>query len=577
MKLDKKTLWVRLTTVIAILILINLIAFYVYHRFDLTSEKRYSLSNSTKNQLSKLKSGAFVKVYLEGELPSGFLRLRNSTEDILKEMASNSDGKIKYEFVNPVKHATSEDEKYKIYQELAAKGLQGTNLKVQSDENYKEQVIFPCLLINVDGKSFPINILEHQIGYSAEEKLNHSIIGLEYKIANGIKKLTDTKEYTIAIMQGHGEYIPDQLFDVARTLEESKYNIIAVDVSAKVKSSAGDSLGTWIPPNTDLLIIARPMKPFTEVEKYRIDQFVMNGGRILWAIDGVDARTEYLKNENNMFTGQGIDLNLDDLLFTYGIRINKNLVQDAQQSAPIPLIDNSSKEPMMFPWIFTPLLTPSNSNAIGKNLDPILSQYASSMDTIQNAIKKSVILSTSQYGRALPDPVRVHLSAIKEKIDFKYFKQPYLPVGILLEGKFTSLFKNRLNNEFANRASEIGMAPKEISKENRMIVLSDADIIRNEVSPKGETYPMGYEVYSQQTFANKDFILNCIEYLLDENNLLEARNKEIKVRLLDAKKIKQESAKWQMINLLIPFILVSLFAIIYRYVRKRKWTSSEDK
>ena len=577
MRIDKKTLWVRLTAVLAILILINLIASYIYHRFDMTTEKRYSLSSSTKKLLTKLKSGAFIKVYLEGELPSGFLRLRNSTEDLLKEMESQSGGRIKYEFINPVKHATTEEEKYKIYQELTAKGLQGTNLKVQSDESYKEQVIFPSLLVTIDGKSFPVNILEHQLGYSAEEKLNHSIISLEYKIANGFKKLTETREYTIAIMQGHDEYIPSQLFDVARTLEESKYNIIAVDVSSKVKSKAGDSLGTWIPPKTDLLIIARPMKAFSEVEKYRIDQFVMNGGRILWAIDGVDARTEYLKNENNMFTGQGIELNLEDLLFTYGVRINKNLVQDAQQSAPIPLIDNSSKEPMLFPWIFTPLLTPSNDNAIGKNLDPILSQYASSIDTIQNGIRKSVILSTSQYGRALPDPVRVHLSAIKEKIDFKYFKQPYLPVGVLLEGRFNSLFKNRLNNEFVTQASELGIAPKEISTENRMIVLSDADIIRNEVSPKGETFPMGYEVYSEQTFANKDFILNCIEYLLDENNLLAARNKEIKVRLLDAKKIKQESTKWQLINLVIPFILISLFAIIYRYVRKRKWTSLGDK
>lgn len=577
MRIDKKTLWVRLTAVLAILILINLIASYIYHRFDMTTEKRYSLSSSTKKLLSKLKSGAFIKVYLEGELPSGFLRLRNSTEDLLKEMESQSGGRIKYEFINPVKHATTEEEKYKIYQELTAKGLQGTNLKVQSDESYKEQVIFPSLLVTIDGKSFPVNILEHQLGYSAEEKLNHSIISLEYKIANGFKKLTETREYTIAIMQGHDEYIPSQLFDVARTLEESKYNIIAVDVSSKVKSKAGDSLGTWIPPKTDLLIIARPMKAFSEVEKYRIDQFVMNGGRILWAIDGVDARTEYLKNENNMFTGQGIELNLEDLLFTYGVRINKNLVQDAQQSAPIPLIDNSSKEPMLFPWIFTPLLTPSNDNAIGKNLDPILSQYASSIDTIQNNIRKSVILSTSQYGRALPDPVRVHLSAIKEKIDFKYFKQPYLPVGVLLEGKFNSLFKNRLNNEFVKQASELGIAPKEISTENRMIVLSDADIIRNEVSPKGETFPMGYEVYSEQTFANKDFILNCIEYLLDENNLLAARNKEIKVRLLDVKKIKQESTKWQLINLVIPFILISLFAILYRYVRKRKWTSLGDK
>lgn len=572
MKLDKKTLWVRLAAVVAILTLVNLIASYIYTRFDMTTEKRYSLSPATKNLLSHLKSKAYIKVYLDGSLPSGFLRLRNSTEDVLKEMASASDGKIQYEFVNPVKNATTEEEKQNIYIELSQKGLLGTNLKVQGEDNYKEQIIFPCMLVSIDGKSFPINILEHQIGYSAEEKLNHSVIGLEYKIANAIKKLTDTKKYTIAVLQGHGEYIPDQVFDISRILEESKYQIQIVDVSQKIKSSQGDSLGTWIPPNTDLLIIARPTESFSEVEKYRIDQYVMHGGKILWALDAMDARTEYLKNAENLFMAKGYELNLDDLLFKYGVRINKNLVQDAQQSAPIPLIDNNSREPMLFPWIYTPLLTPSSGHAIGKNLDPVYSQYASSIDTIQNEVKKYVILSTSQYGRALPEPVRVHLAAIKEKQDFKYFKQPYLPVGVLLEGKFPSLFKNRLGNEFVQQATALGIQPKYESVPTKMIVLADADIIRNDVSPKGEAFPIGYDPYSQQTFANRDFVLNCIEYLLDGNNLLEARNKEIKVRLLDAQKIKTEKTKWQVINLVVPCILILLFALIYQYIRRRRWT-----
>lgn len=573
MKLDKKTLWVRLAAVVAILTLVNLIASYIYMRFDMTTEKRYSLSPATKNLLSHLKSKAYIKVYLDGSLPSGFLRLRNSTEDVLKEMASASDGKIQYEFVNPVKNATTEEEKQNIYIELSQKGLLGTNLKVQGEDNYKEQIIFPCMLVSIDGKSFPINILEHQIGYSAEEKLNHSVIGLEYKIANAIKKMTDTKKYTIAVLQGHGEYIPDQVFDISRILEESKYQIQIVDVSQKMKSSQGDSLGTWIPPNTDLLIIARPTESFSEVEKYRIDQYVMHGGKILWALDAMDARTEYLKNAENLFMAKGYELNLDDLLFKYGVRINKNLVQDAQQSAPIPLIDNNSREPMLFPWIYTPLLTPSSGHAIGKNLDPVYSQYASSIDTIQNEVKKYVILSTSQYGRALPEPVRVHLAAIKEKQDFKYFKQPYLPVGVLLEGKFPSLFKNRLGNEFVQQATVLGIQPKYESVPTKMIVLADADIIRNDVSPKGEAFPIGYDPYSQQTFANRDFVLNCIEYLLDGNNLLEARNKEIKVRLLDAQKIKTEKTKWQVINLVVPCILILLFALIYQYIRRRRWTT----
>lgn len=565
----------RVAAVAVILILIHMIGSYAYRRFDLTSEKRYSLSPATKNLLQNLPSNLYIKVYLDGELESGFLRLRNSTEDILKEMASYSQGKLTYNFVNPIEKATNEDEKVKIYQELAAKGLQGINLKLTSDESYKEQLVFPCMSVSIDGKSIPINFLEQQVGYSAEDKINHSIIGLEYKVANTIKKTIKPKEYQIVLLQGHGEYFPEQLFDLARLLEESKYDISAIDIRAKSSGQSADSVSGWIPPSTDLLIIARPTLPFTEVEKYRLDQYIMQGGKVLWAVDAMDARLEYMRNAENLFMAKSYDLNLEDLLFTYGVRINKNLIQDAQQSAPIPLLTTDSKEPVLLPWLYNPLLTPSYQSAIGKNLDPILSQYASSIDTIQNSIKKTVILSTSQYGRALPEPVRVHLSSIKEKPDFKYFKQKFLPAGVLLEGEFASLYKNRLHPDFVKQAGTLGIPPKEKSVKNRMIVLSDADIIRNEIGNGGEPYPMGYDPYGRQVFGNKDFILNCIEYLLDEENLLEARNKEIKVRLLDKKKIKVEAAKWRLINLLIPFLLVALFAIIYRYIRKRKWTTME--
>lgn len=572
---ELKSLWARLFFIIAIVVLINIIAQFIYKRFDLTTEKRYSLTDATKKMLKSQKNDIYVKVYLEGDLQSGFLRLKNATKDILNEMKSVSGGKVNFEFINPVRNATTEEEKMKIYQELAARGLQPTNLKVRTDESYKEQIIFPGLLVTIDQKTMPVQILENQLGYSPEEALNNSVISLEYKIANAVKKLTQSNVYNVVFMQGHGEYDPSQVFDLQRKLEERKYKVSFVDVNQKMTSSTGDSIGIWIPTNTNLLIIARPLFPFKEVEKYRLDQFVMKGGKILWALDGMDARMEYLRNENNMFMSKSIDLQLDDLLFKYGVRINKNLVQDGQQSAPIPLIDERSKEPMLFPWLYNPLLTGSFSHPIGKNLDPILSQYASSMDTITNSIKKTIILSTSQYGRALPEPVRVHLSAIKETPDFKYFKQPFLPVGILLEGAFTSSFENRLDIDFIKQLIALGLKPIEQGKDNKMIVLSDADILRNEVSGKGEQYPLGYEVYSKQTFANSDFVLNCIEYLVDPNDLLAARNKEIKLRLLDAKTVKTSALKWQLFNLIVPVLLVIIFAITYNYIRKRKWINNK--
>jgi ABC-2 type transport system permease protein len=575
-KLDKKTLWIRLAMVIAILVLVNFIASFLYKRFDLTSEGRYSLSDSTKKLLENSKHKAFIKIYLDGEdLPSGFLRLRNATEDVLKEMNSESGGKIQYEFTNPTKNAANEDERIKIQQELISKGLMPTQLRVKKEDGFKEQLIFPCVQVSVNGKSWPVQILENQIGFPPEYALNNSIISLEYKIANAIKKLTDNKVYTIGIMQGHGELLPEELNHLANLLTENKYEVNFYDVKQKVLSSQGDSLGSWFPQTTDLLIIAGAQQAFLDVEKYRLDQYVMKGGKILWALDAIDAKMDYLRNDGNMFLAHGMELNLEDILFTYGVRINKNLVQDGQQSAPIPILDEATKEPLLFPWLFSPLLTPSLEHPIGKNLDPVYAQYASSIDLIQNDIKKTVILSTSQYGRAIPEPVRVHLAAVKDKPDFKYFKQPKLPVGVLLEGKFVSAYKNNLGLDFVKKISDAGQAPKERSVENKMIVLSDADILRNGVSSKGEIYPLGYEQYSRQTFSNKDFVLNCIEYLIDPNNLLATRNKEIKVRQLDAQRTKVESVQWKTLNLLLPLSLVILFAIVFNYMRKRKWTTAK--
>lgn len=575
-KLSKKALWTQLAMVVAILVLVNLIGSFIYKRFDLTSEKRYSISASTKKLLENTKHKAFIKIYLDGEdLPSGFLRLRNATEDILKEMNSESGGRIQYEFTNPTKNATNEDERIKIQQELIAKGLIPTQLRVKKEDGFKEQLIFPCILVSINGKSWPIQILENQIGYSPEYALNNSIISLEYKISNAIKKLTENKIYKIAIMQGHGELNPEELNDLATILSENKYDVNFYDVKQKKITPEGDSIGSWFPSDIDLLIIAGPKQPFSEVEKYRIDQFVMKGGKILWALDGMNANMDLLRNESNMFMAHGQDLNLDDILFTYGVRLNKNLVQDAQQSAPIPILDQTTKEPLLFPWLFHPLLTPSFEHPIGKNLDPVYAQFASSFDLIENDVKKTVILSSSQYGRALPEPTRVHLAAIKDKPDFKYFKQPYLPVGVLLEGKFLSAYKNKLGIDFIKKITEVGQAPKEKSLTNKMIFLADADIMKNHVSNKGELFPLGFEIYSRQTFANKDFLLNCVEYLVDPQNLLASRNKEIKVRLLDAQRVKTEAKKWKSFNLILPLILVIIFAATFNYLRRRKWTSSK--
>jgi ABC-2 type transport system permease protein len=571
-KKERNALRFRLLIIVLSLVMINVIAAFVYKRFDLTTEKRYSLSDATIKLLKQNKKNIYIKVYLEGDLESGFLRLKNSTKDILQEMKSASGGSFSYDFINPLPSTATEEQKFAIYQELAGMGLQPTNLKVRKEDQYEERIIFPSLLVSVGENTLPVQILENQIGYSPEEALNHSAISMEYKIANAIKKLSYNDIYNVSFLQGHGEYPPAYVFDFTNKLKESRYNVSFNAIGKGFISNTGDTIMPWNYKTCDLLIVARPVAPFSEFEKFQIDQFIMRGGKVMWLLDGMDADNGYLQNPELLFMAKSHSLNLDEQLFKYGVRINKNLVQDGQQSAPIPVIDNKTDEPMLFPWLYSPLLSPSNAHAIGKNLDPVLSNYCSSVDTIaENGITKTIILSTSQYGRALPEPVRVHLAAIKEKQDFRFFKQPFIPAGVLLEGKFTSLYKNRMEVDFVKKLQEIGISPIENGKNTKMIVFGDADIIKNHVSQKGEQYPLGYEIYSKQVFANMDFLKNCVEYLTDTNGLLTARNKEIKLRLLDKQKVKEESIKWQLINLLIPISLIVIFAFAYNYFRKRKW------
>lgn len=563
---------VQILLVVLILLLINFIVFYLYGRFDCTSEKRYSLASSTEKLMENQKSQVYVKVYLDGDLPAGFLRLKNATKDLLKEFKTSSTARFTYEFINPIAKATTDEDKLRIYQELSARGLLATNLKLKTNEGLTEKIIFPCLEVIVDGKPKVVQMLENQLGYTAEENLNNSIISMEYKIANAIKSLEYKESFQVYFLQGQGEYVPVQLESLKSLLLANNISLTPLDISGNIE----DSALVWVPKDADLLIIARPFGKFSEQIKYKIDQYIMNGGKVLWALDGVDAKMEYLRNKDNTFTAKAINLGLEDMLFTYGVRVNQNLIQDAQQSAPIPIMDEKTNKPMLFPWLYSPLLTPSDKHPISKNLDPILANFSSSIDTIsENGIKKTTLLHTSNYGKAIPEPVRVHLSMVGKEPNFKNFKQANIPVAMLLEGEFTSPYKNRLKGEFIKSMKTLGYEPKVSSPSTKMIVISDADIVRNEISAKGEIYPLGYEPYSKQTFANQYFVLNCIEYLVDNNNLLDARNKEIKVRLLDANRVQTEATKWRIINILIPILAVIVFSIIYRYIRRRKWTDIE--
>ncbi len=553
-----------LTLLLVVLVLLNIVSYHFYERIDLTKEKRYTLSSATKELLKNLNDDIFIRVYLEGEFPAGFKRLRNSTQDILAEFRAASKGRIHFIFEDPLADK-NEKEKQEIYNQLLEKGLQPTNLRVNTEDQYSSKVIFPGALLRYRDREMPLQLLENQIGLGPQEVLNNSIELLEYKIANKIKKITQRISPTIAFTEGHGELADEYLNDIKATLDELKYDVVRINP----KTIAN------IPNRYKLLVIAKPTEAFKEQEKFKIDQFIMNGGSVLWLIDAVDVEMDSLRGKEFYFANKR-ELNLDDQLFRYGARLNPYLVQDLQCNK-IPLVvgmmgDRPQTE--LFPWFYFPLLMGNNNHAIVRNLDAIQTQYVGTIDTVKaHNINKTFLLTTSKYSKALMAPVRVHFSMLKEQPDPATFNKKDVPVSVLLEGQFSSVFKNRIAPETMQMMDSLNIQFKESSAFSKMIIVADGDIIKNEISPRGGVLPLGFYSFTNQTFANKDFILNCVEYLADDTQLIETRNKEIKLRLLDRQKIQQEKLFWQLLNMLVPFASVVIFGIVYNFIRRKKYAA----
>lgn len=565
MKLQSARLKSLLTLMLLFITLVlgNIVAYHFYTRLDLTKEKRFTLSNATKNLLQNLDDDIYVRIYLEGEFPAGFKRLRNATEEMLTEFKSASNGKIHFEFENPLE-GKNEKEQNEIYKQLMDKGLQPTNLRINNDNQYSSKIIFPGALIRYRDREMPLQLLENQIGLGPQEVLNNSIELLEYKIANKVKKITQRTKPLIAFSEGQGELSDDQMADIKRSLEDLQYEVERVNLANM----------THLPKRYNLLVVAKPTQYFKEQEKFKIDQFVMNGGSVLWLIDAVNAEMDSLRGKEAYFAGKR-ELNLDDQLFKYGTRINPYLVQDLQ-SNKIPLVVGmvgNQPQTELFPWVYFPVLMGNDNHPIVKNLDAIQTQYMGTVDSIKvKDVKKTFLLTTSKYSKALMAPVRVHFSMLKQQPDITTFNKKNLPVSILLEGKFSSLFKNRLSPETKAMLDSIKTPFVEKSNYSKMIVVADGDIIRNEISSRGTVMPLGFYSFTEQNFANKDFILNCIEYLADDNQLIETRNREVKIRLLDKQKVQAQKSQWQIINLAVPIVIVAVFGISYNMIRRRKYT-----
>ncbi|MFC2111601.1 gliding motility-associated ABC transporter substrate-binding protein GldG, partial [Bacteroidota bacterium] len=534
----------------------------------------YTLSEATKTLVKELDDIVYFKVYLDGDFPAGFKKLRNETKEMLDEFRAYNKN-IQYEFINP---SASEDKTIRtgLYQQLMGKGLQPTT--VQSDKNdvQSQQIIFPGALVSHKTKELPLQLLISQMGVPPEAQINSSVQAMEFNIANAIKKLTVIKKPKIAFIQGHGELSGISLASIKASLSEY-YDVEDVRLDEKIQSLTIhreiDSGKTVISNKYKAIIIAKPDSIFSEKDKFIIDQFIIRGGSSLWLIDPVFASMDSLQHKGETF-GFAKRLNIEDQLFKYGVRLNTNLIMDLS-CVGIPLNTQpygSQPKFQFFPWYYSPVIFPLLSHPVIANLNAVKTEFISSIDTVSaSGIKKTILLASSEYSKTLNTPARISLDIIREKNIEESFNNPYNPVAVLLEGKFESIFKNRMTPELLDEES-IGFLEKDSS--SKMIIISDGDIIKNQVQweqGKPRPYPLGVDKYSGTEYGNSDLIVNAVNFLCDDSGLISVRSRELKIRLLDKTKITNDKLFWQLLNTIIPILLISLLGVVLLFIRKRKY------
>jgi len=542
-----------------VIILINTVSGYFFARFDLTQEKRYTLSEATTDQLENLEDVVFIRVYLEGNLPTEFRELHDATKELLDEFRAYGGMNIEYEFINP-SISPDEKERVEVYKELTRQGLQYTNIRMQAGDKTSEQIVFPGAIISFHGREVPIQILKSVAGATEQEMIAASIQQLEYEFVSAIRRVNQATKKGVAFIGGHGELSELETADAKRALEEF-YEVERVTLDQKVNALDG----------FDAIIIARPDSAYSEQDKFIIDQFIMNGGKSLWMIDPVFARMDSLRT-SNLTMGLKLEHNLDDQLFKYGVRLNADLVMDIQCiNKPIVTgyIGNQPRQEM-FPWYYEPLLSGNQEHPISANIERVKTEFVSTMEAIEvDSVSSTPLLLTSDQCRTVKVPTRISFNILRDPPKYEMFTDGPLPTALLLEGKFPSVFTNRLPKRLL---ADEGLKFKERSVDTKMIVVSDGDIIRNPVSLSDQKfYALGFDKYTQTLYGNRAFVLNSMNYLCDDSGLLNVRSKEFKIRLLNQAKIESERYYWQVLNTAAPLVIVLLMGIGFYYWRKRRF------
>ena len=559
-----------------LVVLVNILLSWVDFRIDLTEDKKHSISEETKQILTNLEDVVFIKVYLDGDFPTEFKHLQSELFNLLTSFKSIAGDNFDYEVIDP-NNANNETEKIDLFKQLVKDGLTPTDIEIRSTSSKSSQIIFPGALIYYKDRQQAVNFLKNSVTKQAGENINASIENLEYEFIAAIHHLAKNNIEKIAFLEGNGELTDKEVYDLTESVLQDndklsyhyaieRFNIKEFEIDSSKKeadiSKQISSLNSY-----KVLIIAKPTIAFNMLEKFIIDQYIMNGGKILWLIDGVNATMDSLQKANS-FIALKNDLNLDDQLFKYGVRINPNLIEDLR-STQIPIVtgySNNMPQQSYFPWPYYPLLFSEINHPISKGLDAIKCDFASSIDTIQNTIKKTILLTSSKQSRINPTPAKISLGILQNPPPIESFNKSQLPIAVLLEGEFESVFKNRI------LPKEQSIDFKDKSKPTQMIVVSDGDVARNSVSNNGDIYPLGYDRFINYTYpGNKKFVMNAIHYLCDDVGLTRLKSKEIKLRLLDKEKIASNMFLIQFINIVFPLLLLLIATLLFLNFKKRKY------
>ena len=568
----KRSHWLEMGVATLIVISVNVIDHFLYARLDLTSEKRYTLSDSTKDLLKTIDEPLLYRVYLDGEMPSDFKRLQNETKEMLNQLRAYNRN-ISYEFVNPNSFGTDEERRV-FFQKLGEKGIQPAQVQMKGENGVTSMLLLTAADVFYKGRETTVQLLQNQQYVGQADLLNNSIQNLEYALTSPVRSLSQGMKQSIGFLQGQGELNGGVLYDIQRSLQEF-YSLDYVTIDGQIQSltshhkNSKDSTYRFI-NKFDLLIVAKPTETFSEKDLFILDQYIMYGGKVLWLIDPLNAEIDSLATRGQMLATR-YPLGLDEMLFNYGVRVNPNVLMDIR-CRPIPLPVGMVGETPQYrfcPWYYFPEIVPLSEHPIVRNLDLIKTDFVSSIDLIDNDIKKTVLLTSSEYTRVKNAPALIDLNDARVEPDQRLYNKSRLPVAVLLEGEFKSTWRNRLTPELTS-SDAIGY--REVSKPTKMIVISDGDVIKNRYdAEKDMVYPVGYDSYTRTLYANKELLLNAVNYLVGDEGLMDSRSRSITLRKLDENKSRERRSFYQVINIIVPLLLLGAAGAVIIIVRKKKY------